>query len=52
MLLPWADLAVPFLSHQMKTIGKRVTLRRRQAVQGVGKSFTIHLEEGTRARLS
>lgn len=43
MLLPWADLTVPFLSHQMKTIGKRVCLRRRQAVQGLGKSFTIHL---------
>lgn len=52
MLLPWNELNIPFLSKHMKNIGKRVCLKRRQTVQGVGKSFTIHLQEGTRVRLS
>jgi hypothetical protein len=52
MLLPWADLNIPFLSKQMRNMGKRICLKRRQTVQGVGKSFTVHLEGGTRVRLS
>lgn len=52
MLLPWNELNIPFLTKHMKNIGKRVCLKRRQTVQGVGKTFTIHLQEGTRVRLS
>jgi hypothetical protein len=42
---------VPFLTKQMKGIGKRVTLKRRWAAQGVGKAFTIYFRDG-RFRLS
>lgn len=52
MLLPWAHLNIPFLSRHMNSIGKRICLKRRQTVQGVGKSFTVHLQEGTCIRLS
>ena len=50
-LLPWEEIPVPFLTKQMKGIGKRVTLKRRWAAQGVGKAFTIYFRD-ERFRLS
>jgi hypothetical protein len=45
-LVPWCEIPVPFLSKQLKHIGRRVVLRRRWTAQGVGKSFTIYLGTG------
>ena len=50
-LLPWEEIPVPFLTNQMKNIGKRVTLKRRWTAQGVGKAFTIYFQD-SRFRLS
>lgn len=52
MLLPWADLNIPYLSSSMKALKRHMCLKRRQVIQGVGKTFTIHFESGTRIKLS
>ena len=50
-MMPRDEPSIPLLSDEMKMTGRRVCLKGRQTMQGVGKTFTIYLN-GRRTGLS